>query len=87
MTSAAARARDESDLVILELVRLASAEPWQLDGAARRLLSKRHHVGALRVAQTRVDRVRADRDSRIAARSAAVLRAALLEMAAAPSAP
>jgi hypothetical protein len=77
MNAIAQRFRDESDVVILEVVRLVSADAWTSDRAARTLLAKRHTRAALRLAQARVLRVRAESASRIAERAAATLRMTL----------
>ena len=46
--------------MILELVRSATAEPWELRRAAAQLRSKRHSPAALRAAMSRVNLARAD---------------------------
>jgi hypothetical protein len=71
------RRRDESDLIILELVRITSTDRWSEKDAARALEAKGHSRGALHVAQARVLRVRAESPSRIAERAAATLSATL----------
>jgi hypothetical protein len=50
----------EVDLVILELVRSATAEPWNPRRAAAQLRSKQHTKAALRVALSRVRAAQAD---------------------------
>jgi hypothetical protein len=77
--SAVAR-RNESDLVILELVRLVRQEPWSPERAARRLLDKRPSSGALRLARARVLRAQHERDSAVVARAASTIREALAQL-------
>jgi hypothetical protein len=78
MTIAVPRQRDESDLVLLELIRLTSTEAWTVTEAARALLAAGHPRPALRLAQARVARARAAQiTSKIADRAAATLGAAL----------
>ncbi|HZC53129.1 MAG TPA: hypothetical protein VE441_11610 [Mycobacterium sp.] len=77
MTATPRRRRDESDLVLLELVRLSSIKSWNRQHAARALLAKQHTAGALRLARARVQRARVHAPSRIADRAAATLGTAL----------
>ena len=72
--SAAARLRrDESDGVLLELVRLATSDDWSGARSARALLAEGHSYPALQLALTRVQRVRTRNAGRIADRAAATL--------------
>lgn len=70
-------AHAEVDLVILELVRLATREDWSAHHAAAALMAKRHTRGALWMALAGVLDAQLDRDSVIADRAARTLRAAL----------
>ena len=76
----ATRRRDEADLVILELVRSITVDPWTVELAVNRLLGKRHSRGALRLAQARVLRARAARASIMTDRAAETLASALSRM-------
>lgn len=69
--------RDESDLVLLELIRLTTAGTWAGDHAGRALLAKGHSRGALRLAQARVQRARAAITSVTTERAAQTLAIAL----------
>jgi hypothetical protein len=79
MTAATPRRVDEADLVILELVRLTVVDSWTLPEAVRRLLAKRHTPAALRVAQDRVQRARAEHAGVIADRAALTISRALAD--------
>lgn len=81
MTAVGRHGRDEADLVILELIRLAGSEPWTVQRATSRLLLKHHSRGALRVALSRVRRAQAGHPSRIAERAASTLTATLATLA------
>lgn len=72
-----ARHRDEADLVVLELVRHVTLDAWALEPAVAGLLGKRPSRHALRLAQGRVLRARAERASVIADRAAEALAEAL----------
>jgi hypothetical protein len=75
------RVRDESDLVILELVRLGTQDDWSGDRAVRALLAKSYSPGALRVAHRRVVRADVSDRSRIGQRARETLRNALARAA------
>lgn len=75
--TAAIRRRNESDLVLLEVIRLTSAASWNRHGAARALLAKGHTPAALRLAYVRVLRARVRTVSGIDDRAAATLTEAL----------
>ncbi len=77
-TSSSARLRGhDSDLVALELIRLASQDAWSRDDAARALLAKHPTRTALRRVQGWVAHARAKSTSKIADRAAATLTATL----------
>jgi len=67
------RRRNESDLVLLELIRLGSSDNWDRTRAARSLTAKQHSRVALRHAYRRVQRVRVPGISPVADRAAATL--------------
>lgn len=79
MSSPRTRCRDESDLVLLELVRLVNESPFTEQTAAHRLVRKRYSVGALRLALARVVRAQLERPSAVAQRAAATIRCALAD--------
>jgi hypothetical protein len=86
MTEASRRLSDETDLVLLELVRLVSRDNWNAADAADRLLAKRHSVGALWRARAGVLRAQLGQSekgsvSTVAARAADTLHAALTKVA------
>lgn len=67
----------DCDLLALELIRLASADAWSRDRAARALLAKRPSGSALRRVQRWVAHARADSTNLVADRAAATLTATL----------
>lgn len=77
MSAARRRRRDESDVVILEVIRLVTADSWDARRAADALRSKRHHPGALMRARVRVLSALNDAPSNVAERAAATLRETL----------
>lgn len=77
MSAARRRRRDESDVVILELVRLVSSDGWDARRAAEALGAKRYHPGALLRARARVLSSLNRAPSQLAERAAATLGEAL----------
>ena len=73
----AARRRHEADLVILELLRLVSAESWTPRKAGDLLRRRAPEESVLRLARVRVARALAKGPSIVAQRAAATLDAAL----------
>lgn len=74
---AARRRRHEADLVILELLRLVSAESWTPRKAGDLLRRRAPDESVLRLARVRVARALAKGPSIVAQRAAATLDAAL----------
>jgi len=77
VSAARRRRRDESDVVILEVIRLVTTDPWDARRAADALISKRHHPGAVLRARVRVLAALATAPSNVAERAAATLRETL----------